>query len=548
MNNLSDVRYEYFDFHHACKGQKFEMVNPLVKKLQLLIENFRFHAEDTRNNKTLMTQKGIVRTNCLDCLDRTNFFMTKVAALIFNNQMRNLGVDLTQVFGEDIFSQLDNNNVNNNHIFIQNFKNIWADNGDYISKYYTGTGSTHTNITRSGKRDIFGLIDHGMKSVGRFYKQNFEDNYKQEAIDLILGQHTETYNVFKEAIERELKLKEREFAEFEELALFVATWNMSGFIPPSSFELTTELFDMDENPNPDLVVINLQDIFDGGSNNDPEKLITSWSSLILSNLARLDEDDPFILMKAKEYFGCVTLIFAKERLKARISKVSYDTIKFGLMGNRGAVLIKLFIDDSSFCFINCQLDAGIQYSKYRLADINDIHTRAFQSQEVGKTKEEKLEFLDYRFLIGDLNFGINLPEAQILKNVEDIEELLRQNNQEKANEKLMNFIGFDEFNTSKNYSDFLIKYQEPKPNFMPTAVYDPFSTIYQSNTTPSWSDRIFVAANEGCILKQFFYKRKEFVDSTHRPVTGYYTVEVKKIDKVRKEEITKQIYEVLLIL
>ena len=548
MNNLSDVRYEYFDFHHACKGQKFEMVNPLVKKLQLLIENFRFHAEDTRTNKTLMTQKGIVRTNCLDCLDRTNFFMTKVAALIFNNQMRNLGVDLTQVFGEDIFSQLDNNNVNNNHIFIQNFKNIWADNGDYISKYYTGTGSTHTNITRSGKRDIFGLIDHGMKSVGRFYKQNFEDNYKQEAIDLILGQHTETYNVFKEAIERELKLKEREFAEFEELALFVATWNMSGFIPPSSFELTTELFDMDENPNPDLVVINLQDIFDGGSNNDPEKLITSWSSLILSNLVRLDEDDPFILMKAKEYFGCVTLIFAKERLKARISKVSYDTIKFGLLGNRGAVLIKLFIDDSSFCFINCQLDAGIQYSKYRLADINDIHTRAFQSQEVGKTKEEKLEFLDYRFLIGDLNFGINLPETQILKNVEDIEELLRQNNLEKANEKLMTFIGFDEFNTSKNYSDFLIKYQEPKPNFMPTAVYEPFSTIYQSNTTPSWSDRILVAANGGCILKQFFYKRKEYVDSTHRPVTGYYTVEVKKIDKVRKEEVTKQIYEVLLIL
>ena len=27
-------------------------------------------------------------------------------------------------------------------------------------------------------------------------------------------------------------------------------------------------------------------------------------------------------------------------------------------------------------------------------------------------------------------------------------------------------------------------------------------------------------------------------------MTGYYTVEVKKIDKVRKEEITKQIYEV----
>lgn len=120
--------------------------------------------------------------------------MTKVAALMFGCQMKHLGVDLVQEFGEDILTHMDNNNIKENHIFIQNFKNIWADNGDYISKFYTGTGSTHTNITRCGKRDLFGLIDHGMKSLGRFYKQNFEDNYKQQAIDMILGQHTETVN------------------------------------------------------------------------------------------------------------------------------------------------------------------------------------------------------------------------------------------------------------------------------------------------------------------------------------------------------------------
>ena len=58
------------------------------------------------------------------------------------------------------------------------------------SKHYTGTGSTHTNITRTGKRDFFGLLDHGMKSLGRFYFQNFEDNQKQEAIDIFLGEST----------------------------------------------------------------------------------------------------------------------------------------------------------------------------------------------------------------------------------------------------------------------------------------------------------------------------------------------------------------------
>ena len=78
--------------------------------------------------------------------------------------------------------------------FVISFKNLWADNGDCISKHYTGTGSTHTNITRTGKRDFFGLIDHGMKSLGRFYLQNFEDNIKQKAIDILLCKDTETVN------------------------------------------------------------------------------------------------------------------------------------------------------------------------------------------------------------------------------------------------------------------------------------------------------------------------------------------------------------------
>ena len=69
-------------------------------------------------------------------------------------------------------------------------KNAWADNGDMISKHYTGTGSTHTNVTRTGKRDLKGIMDHGLKTLGRFYKQYMEDNFKQEVIDILIGEHT----------------------------------------------------------------------------------------------------------------------------------------------------------------------------------------------------------------------------------------------------------------------------------------------------------------------------------------------------------------------
>lgn len=38
-----------------------------------------------------------------------------------------------------------------------------------ISYHYTGTGSTHTDVTIKGKRDFEGMFKHGMTSLNRFY-------------------------------------------------------------------------------------------------------------------------------------------------------------------------------------------------------------------------------------------------------------------------------------------------------------------------------------------------------------------------------------------
>ena len=73
---------------------------------------------------------------------------------------------------------MDEENDKIDNPLIKNFKNIWADNGDMLSAHYTGTGSTHTNITRTGRRDFSGMLDHGKKSLLRFYMQNFADNEK----------------------------------------------------------------------------------------------------------------------------------------------------------------------------------------------------------------------------------------------------------------------------------------------------------------------------------------------------------------------------------
>ena len=39
------------------------------------------------------------------------------------------------------------------------------------------------------------MIDHGYKSCKRLYQQFVDDNQKQEAIDILLCEHTETVNL-----------------------------------------------------------------------------------------------------------------------------------------------------------------------------------------------------------------------------------------------------------------------------------------------------------------------------------------------------------------
>lgn len=73
------------------------------------------------------------------------------------------------------------------------FKILWANHGDDISQQYAGTGALKSGFTRTGKRTMGGMIDDGIKSLTRYYLNNFCDGRKQDALDLVTG----TYHVDK---------------------------------------------------------------------------------------------------------------------------------------------------------------------------------------------------------------------------------------------------------------------------------------------------------------------------------------------------------------
>ena len=270
------------------------------------------------------------------------------------------------------------------HPFVYNFKNTWADNGDYISIHYAGTGSTISSITRTGKAGFLNMLDHGMKSIERFYVNNFEDHLKQEGIDMLLGQNNGDFywNQF-DKMTKELENQYQDFVSYSPLSVFILSWNIGGFKPSTLDMLDPNFFNFENYGNPDIIAIGLQEAVNLNvkniiSSNNNEKMVLTWENVISNNLNKIDK---YYVVISKDLIGCFLIVFVKESMKDKIKKVDTDVVALGLagkLGNKGAVLIKLEIDDSSLCFTNCHLQAGSKNYQDRVDNINEIHTKAFK--------------------------------------------------------------------------------------------------------------------------------------------------------------------------
>lgn len=147
----SQVGFEWFDFHAICRGMKFENVSLLIETLSTKLDTFGYTVEidGVRSSK----QSGVLRTNCMDCLDRTNVVQNSFGKRALEQQLKAEGIDLSL--------QQDQNTLWLNM--------LWADNGDAISKQYASTAALKGDFTRTRKRDYKGaLTDMGL-SISRFY-------------------------------------------------------------------------------------------------------------------------------------------------------------------------------------------------------------------------------------------------------------------------------------------------------------------------------------------------------------------------------------------
>ncbi|KAL9005574.1 MAG: hypothetical protein Q9188_001666 [Gyalolechia gomerana] len=166
------LSFEWFDFHAVCRGMRFENVSVLMDALGDTLDSFGATVEVA--GQIQRRQQGVLRTNCMDCLDRTNVVQSACGSRALERQLHEEGVEVNL--------QTDTTT--------QWFNTLWADNGDAISKQYSSTAALKGDYTRTRKRDYRGALNDFRLTVSRYYNNIVNDYFSQAAIDYLLGNVT----------------------------------------------------------------------------------------------------------------------------------------------------------------------------------------------------------------------------------------------------------------------------------------------------------------------------------------------------------------------
>ncbi|RYR21994.1 hypothetical protein Ahy_B03g067291 isoform A [Arachis hypogaea] len=170
--SLRDLRASSGDLTRI--GTASEMLNSLVIRDR---ENDASH----QNQKTSASgdapryQSGVLRTNCIDCLDRTNVAQYAYGLQALGRQLHAMG--LTDVPKVDPDSSI-----------AAALMDMYQSMGDALAQQYGGSAAHNTVFPeRQGKWKATTQSREFLKSIKRYYSNAYTDGEKQDAINLFLG-------------------------------------------------------------------------------------------------------------------------------------------------------------------------------------------------------------------------------------------------------------------------------------------------------------------------------------------------------------------------
>ena len=552
--NNNDIRYTYFDMQNECQKDNYTNIDKLINKVKPLIEIFNCFSQNLHTREIYSYQKGTIRTNCLDCLDRTNIIQMRICWIILEIFFKKLNLDnqsINKIFNstENFFTQDTKNE------FKEKFKNIWAENGDEISIQYAGTASTHTTVTKTGGHSLMGLIQHGIATVSRIYQGNFEDNFKQECIDILLQKNISEEDDINPNINIKLIKRKNEYTKYQDFHIFIGNYNLSGKSIDNAIDIVNWLISYKDNPldksnnlnsiSPEFYILGFQEIVDLNSahlliksnTEKKNKIKTLINNLLLTNFQNPKTNtDKYQLMKEIDLVGLYILIFVRASCIKYIKNFDYQIIKTGLkgtLGNKGSLLLRFNLNDSSIAIACSHLCSGQEKNEERKSEIINVLNTSFKKYPLIKFKD-----YNYFFYFGDVNTRLNITMEN-----EKLIDMIKFHPIE-TNGDFSALLQYDQFSKYQKESNIIAEMDEAEIKFSPTYKYHIGLNNYDiESRIPAWCDRIFFKkytettplAYNKCILNI----------SDHQPIYGLYKIKSEIIDQEKRQNILDEITKML---
>lgn len=98
----------------------------------------------------------------------------------------------------------------------------------------------------------------------------------------------------------------------------------------------------------------------------------------------------FIFVDKMELVGMWMIVYVASKWKKSIRGVFKETVKTGMggkYGNKGAVVIRIKIEETTMNFINAHLESGDKKIEARIQNLKDIHDKAFNQNIQGVRNE-----------------------------------------------------------------------------------------------------------------------------------------------------------------
>ncbi|EEU39311.1 uncharacterized protein NECHADRAFT_42947 [Fusarium vanettenii 77-13-4] len=170
------IIHKAWDMSRASKVRGGDVIGNLELIAESVVTTTGFFQNGDGITSPMTAQNGVARTNCIDCLDRTNAAQFVIGKRALGHQLHALGI-------------LENTAVEYDTDAVNLFTHMWHDHGDTIAVQYGGSQLVNTMETY---RKINQWTSHSrdmIESFKRYYNNSFLDSQRQEAYNLFLGNY-----------------------------------------------------------------------------------------------------------------------------------------------------------------------------------------------------------------------------------------------------------------------------------------------------------------------------------------------------------------------